>query len=408
MAFDQKKYEAARDKLITNNEGVVNNIYLDTRGIPTAGKGVAFIATPNSRNGQRYTVDEPKVNGLSEVLGLSDKDKAQFMKLMQQQAQNLNTFPRPVYPNKKGEVNLNNFLKTPLGSASEQLFGSITTGKGGHFDVLTNNKSVMQIKFADQQSDELYRKTTIEDKERALNKYVLNKVGCPKEALSENQRAALFSMVYHGAADKARAAASVIKQYSEGKISEEVYHKRMEATVLHPQFQGPNKQYLGRSRRELNLIQDVIPRITKHSSLDPNHNLDNFAHQTQVANAQLSPAAKKLAEQCEEQLIDFCKRNNISASDPDDYKNIAMALTAKGIEARMSKVESVNVDLNENSVFIFSHEPDLRYAKMQLDTATKTPAHESAHQVVQAENTLAREQAERQFNQNQSQGRSMG
>ena len=75
MAFDQKKYEAARDKLITNNEGVVNNIYLDTRGIPTAGKGVAFIATPNSRNGQRYTVDEPKVNGLSEVLGLSDKPK---------------------------------------------------------------------------------------------------------------------------------------------------------------------------------------------------------------------------------------------------------------------------------------------------------------------------------------------
>ena len=404
MAFNQRKYEAARDQLIVDNERIVNNVYLDIWGIPTAGKGVAFIATPNSRNGQRYTVDEPKVNGLSEVLGLSDKDKAQFMKLMQQQAQNLNTFSRPVYPKGIGQTNLTNFLKSPLGSASEQLFGPITMGEKKSFDILTNSKSVMQIKFTDQQSDELYRKTTIEEKEKILDRYVLNKVGCPKEALSENQRAALFSMVYHGAADKARAAASVIKQYSEGKISEEVYHKRMEATVLHPQFQGPNKQYLGRSRRELNLIQDVIPRITKHSALD---DLDNFT-QTQVANAQLSPAAKKLAEQCEERLIDFCKRNNISASDPDDYKNIAMALTAKGIEARMSRVESVNIDLNENSVFIFSHEPDLRYAKMQLDTATKTPAHESAHQVVQAENTLAREQAERQFNQNQSQGRSMG
>lgn len=277
-------------------------------------------------------------------------------------------------------------------------------GENKSFDVLTNSKSVMQIKLTAQQSDELYRKTTIEEKEGVLDRAVLNRVGCPKEALSENQRAALFSMVYHGAADKARAAASVIKQYSEGKISEEVYHKRMEATVLHPQFQGKNNQFLGRSRRELNLIQDVIPRITKQSALD---DLDNFA-QTQVANAQLSPAAKKLAEQCEERLIDFCKRNNISASDPDDYKNIAMALTAKGIEARMSRVESVNVDLNENSVFIFSHEPDLRYAKMQLDTATKTPAHESTLQVAQAENTLAREQVERQFNQNQSQGRSMG
>lgn len=406
MAFDQKKYEAARDKLIADNEWIVNNIYLDIWGIPTAGKGVAFIATPNNRNGHRYTVDEPKVNGLSKVLGLSDKDASQFMELMQQQADNLNTFSPPDYS--KGKANLSNFLKTKLGSASEQLFGPITKGEKGNFDVLTNSKSVMQIKLTAQQSDELYRKTTIKEKEDALDRAVLNSVGCPKEALSENQRAALFSMVYHGSVKKAKAAASVIKQYAEGKISEEVYHKKMEATVLHPKFQGKNKQFLERSRRELNLIQDVIPRITKHSALNPNHNLDNFAHQTQVANAQLSPAAKKLAEQCEERLIDFCKRNNISASDPDDYKNIAMALTAKGIEARMSRVESVNVDLNENSVFIFSHEPDLRYAKMQLDTATKTPAHESAHQVVQAENTLAREQAERQFNQNQSQGRSMG
>ncbi len=400
MAFNQRKYEAARDQLIVDNERIVNNVYLDIWGIPTAGKGVALIATPNRRNGQRYTVDEPKVNGLSEVLGLSDKDKSQFMKLMQQQAQNLNTFSRPVYPKGIGQTNLTNFLKSPLGSASEQLFGPITMGEKKSFDILTNSKSVMQIKFTDQQSDELYRKTTIEEKEKILDRYVLNKVGCPKEALSENQRAALFSMVYHGAADKARAAASVIKQYSEGKISEEVYHKRMEATVLHPQFQGPNKQYLGRSRRELNLIQDVIPRITKHSALD---DLDNFA-QTQVATAQLSPAAAKLAGQCEKQLIAFCERNNISATHPDDYKNIAMALTAKGIEARMSRVESVNVDLDGNSVAIFSHEPDLRYAKMQLDTATKTPAHESTLQVAQAENTLAREQAERQFAQNQSQG----
>ena len=29
MAFDQKKYEAARDELIVENEHVVNNIYLD-------------------------------------------------------------------------------------------------------------------------------------------------------------------------------------------------------------------------------------------------------------------------------------------------------------------------------------------------------------------------------------------
>ena len=404
MAFDQKKYEAARDKLIISNERIVNNVYLDIWGIPTAGKGVALIAPPNKYNGHRYTVDSSKVNELLQILELPDKDKSQFMTLMQKQADNLNTFPRPDYPKGKGQINLTNFLKSPLGNASEQLFGPITMGENKSFDILTNNKSVMQMKFTEQQSDKLYRTPTIINKtERDLDKYVLNSVGCPKEALSENQRAALFSMVYHGAADKARAAASVIKQYSEGKISEEVYHKKMEATVLHPQFQGKNNQFLGRSRRELELIQDVIPRITKHSALD---DLDNFA-QTQVATAQLSPAAAKLVEQCEKQLIAFCERNDISATHPDDYKNIAMALTAKGIEARMSRVESVNVDLDGNSVAIFSHEPDLRYAKMQLDTATKTPAHESALQVAQAENTLAREQAERQFAQNQSQGQKM-
>ena len=153
MAFNQRKYEAARDQLIVDHERIANNVYLDIWGIPTAGKGVAFIATPNSRNGQRYTVDEPKVNGLSEVLGLSDKDKAQFMKLMQQQAQNLNTFSRPVYPKGIGQTNLTNFLKSPLGSAPEQLFGPITMGEKKSFDILTNSKSVMQIKFTDQQSD---------------------------------------------------------------------------------------------------------------------------------------------------------------------------------------------------------------------------------------------------------------
>ena len=38
--------------------------------------------------------------------------------------------------------------------------------------------------------------------ERRLDNAVLKKVNCPKEALSEEQRASLYSMTYHGRIEK--------------------------------------------------------------------------------------------------------------------------------------------------------------------------------------------------------------
>ena len=408
MATENSKlsdqYYQQRDGLMLKNEGIVQNIYLDTRGIPTVGISVALIYV----NGKKATVDTQRVNKIAEYTHLSSSEKEQLMGLLQEQAHNLENNPRPSYPKNrrtgKVERTLSNFLSTPLGKASAETFGTIN---GRTWNILTDEQDKMQINFSTEQVNEFY-KIIAPEYEGRLDR-VLQRKGVPKEAISEEQRAALFSLTYHGGDNlktnrHLRLAIDGIKDYSEGRITKEQFESRIEKIFGHV-----NGQFHSRRKVEGELLMHVKPRVQQqHSSLDPNHNLDNFAHQTQVANAQLSPAAKKLAEQCEEQLIDFCKRNNISASDPDDYKNIAMALTAKGIEARMSRVESVNVDLNENSVAIFSHEPDLRYANMQLDTATKTPAHESAHQVVQAENTLAREQAEQQYTQNQSQGRSMG
>ena len=409
MATENSKlsnqYYQQRDELMLKNEGIVQNIYLDTIGIPTVGIGVALIYV--DRKKATATVDTQRVNKIAEYAHLSNPEKEQLMGLLQEQAHNLENNPRPSYPkNKKGKVErtLSNFLATPLGKASAETFGTIN---GGHWNILTDEQDKMQINFSTEQVNEFYKIIVAPEYEGKLDR-ALEKKGVPKEAISEEQRAALFSLTYHGGDNlkrnrHLRLAIDGIKDYSEGRITKEQFESRIEKIFGHV-----NGQFHSRRKVEGELLMHVKPRVQQqHSSLDPNHNLDNFA-QTQVANAQLSPAAKKLAEQCEERLIDFCKRNNISASDPDDYKNIAMALTAKGVEARMSKVESVNVDLNGNSVAIFSHEPDLRYAEMQLDTATKTPAHESAHQVAQAENALAREQAERQFNQNQSQGRSMG
>ena len=392
------QYYQKRDGLMLKNEGIVQNIYLDTRGIPTVGIGVALIYV----DGKKATVDTQRVNKIAEYTHLSSSEKEQLMGLLQEQAHNLENNPRPRYPNNKRT--LSNFRSTPLGIASEKTFGTIN---GRNWNILTDAQDKMQIHFSTEQVNEFY-KIIAPKYENDLDSALKIK-GVPKEAISEEQRAALFSLTYHGGGNlkenrHLRLAIDGIKDYSEGRITKEQFESRIEKIFGHV-----NGQFHSRRQGEGELLMHVKPPVQQqHSSLDPNHNLDNFAHQTQVANAQLSPAAKKLAEQCEERLIDFCKRNNISASDPDDYKNIAMALTAKGIEAKMSRVESVNVDLNGNSVAIFSHEPDLRYAEMQLDTATKTPAHESTLQVAQAENTLAREQAERQFNQNQSQGRSMG
>ena len=406
MATENSKlsdqYYQQRDELMLKNEGIVQNIYLDTIGIPTVGIGVSLIYV--DRKKATATVDTQRVNKIAEYTHLSSSEKEQLMGLLQEQAHNLENNPRPRYPNNKRT--LSNFRSTPLGRASEKTFGTIN---GGHWNILTDAQDKMQIHFSTEQVNEFY-KIIAPKYENDLDS-ALQRKGVPKEAISEEQRAALFSLTYHGGGNlkenrHLRLAIDGIKDYSEGRITKEQFESRIEKIFGHV-----NGQFHSRRQGEGELLMHVKPpkpRVQQHSSLDPNHNLDNFAHQTQVANAQLSPAAKKLAEQCEERLIDFCKRNNISASDPDDYKNIAMALTAKGIEARMSRVESVNVDLDGNSVTIFSHEPDLRYAEMQLDTATKTPAHESTLQVAQAENTLAREQAERQFNQNQSQGRSIG
>lgn len=387
------QYYQQRDALMLKNEGIVQNIYLDTRGIPTVGIGVALIYVGKGK----ATVDTQRVNKIAEYAHLSSSEKDQLMGLLQEQAHNLENNPRPDYPkNRAGKVErtLSNFLATPLGQASAKTFGTIN---GKTWNILTDEQDKMQINFSTEQVNEFY-KIVAPEYETKLD-HILKTKGVPKDAISEEQRAALFSLTYHGGQDLTRnrhlrLAIDGIKDYSEGRITKEQFESRIKEN-----FDHVKGQFHSRRKAEGELLMHVKPRTQQHSSLD----LDNFS-QTQVANAQLSPTAKKLVQQCEEKLIDFCKKHDISATNPDDYKNIAMVLTAKAVEARMSKVDSLNLNLEGNTVAVFSHEPDLRYANVSLDTATKTPANESALQVAQAENTLAREQAERQFAQNQSQG----
>lgn len=44
--FSNEKYLAARNRLVERNEDFINNIYLDTNGLPTVGIGVLLVNRP--------------------------------------------------------------------------------------------------------------------------------------------------------------------------------------------------------------------------------------------------------------------------------------------------------------------------------------------------------------------------
>ena len=113
----------------------------------------------------------------------------------------------------------------------------------------------------------------------------------------------------------------------------------------------------------------------------------------------LSPRAEKLSQQCENKLIEYCNKHDITATEPSDFKNISMALTNHAIKAGMSKVESLTIDDNWK-VSIFSHEPDLRYASLMASDAVKIPAEQSMLNIQNSEQELA-QQRNNQIAQNQ-------
>ena len=113
----------------------------------------------------------------------------------------------------------------------------------------------------------------------------------------------------------------------------------------------------------------------------------------------LSPRAEKLFQQCEDKLKEYCNKHNITATEPNDFKNISMALANNAIKASMSKVESLTID-DKWEVSVFSHEPDLRYASVMAHDAVKVSAEQSMLNIQNTEQELA-QQRNNQVAQNQ-------
>ena len=270
--FDQDRYMKLRDKMIENNENVVDNIYLDTRAVPTISAGVALIERGKDK---RWHVNADRVAKLANMLNLTKEENKILNTSLNKQESLLNKYqPKPTeYSNFKS------LLSSELGKEAAQIFGTIklTKHNGTYtYDVYTQSESTIKISLTRQQSMEMYAQIAPEY-ERRLDNAVLKKVNCPKEALSEEQRAALYSMTYHGRIEKAKKVADAIGDYWRGEISETALHSRIKQTI------GANSNFSGREKSELQYLELIKQRPEKHSMEKSDTNL---------AELNLSPAGK--------------------------------------------------------------------------------------------------------------------
>lgn len=128
--------------------------------------------------------------------------------------------------------------------------------------------------------------------------------------------------------------------------------------------------------------------------------------ETQASINDISPKHQQFVQQCEDKLIEECNKRNLIADSPQDYKNIAAAVAAKGItEQGMDKVEKATIEgLN---FYIGSYSPHTKIASVNVYEAVNIPVHESMEKIQQSEQQIMQKKQERQMVQEQNQGRNV-
>lgn len=120
----------------------------------------------------------------------------------------------------------------------------------------------------------------------------------------------------------------------------------------------------------------------------------------------ISSKHQKFIQQCEDKLVAICHERGITADSPQDFKNIAAAIAAKGItEQGMDKVEKATID--GSNFYIGSYSPYTKIVSVNVHEAVNIPVHESMEKIQQSEQQTAQKNQERQMAQEQNQGRSM-
>ncbi|KJJ23245.1 MULTISPECIES: hypothetical protein [unclassified Neisseria] len=241
--FSTEKYIAARDRLVERNEAFIDNIYLDSYGLPTAGIGVLLVDRQRDRSWQ---LNHSRVNLLADVTNLSDLDREKLISTLEKYTDVLDRHRDEKYQN------LAAFKNSAFGAEAKAVLGDISFNRTtSSWDVLTSNQSTMKFKMTHDQTLKLYNSIS-SDYENRLDR-LLREKNCPKEALSEEQRAGLYSMVYHGSRFKAGKMADAIGDYWRGEISEEQLLSRI-------QRDGMDSKFPERSRNEINYMIQIKER----------------------------------------------------------------------------------------------------------------------------------------------------
>ncbi|WP_236621749.1 hypothetical protein [Luteimonas huabeiensis] len=329
-----------RLELIDRNEARVDNVYLDTLGIPTVGFGVALTARQRDRS---MRVDQEHVDALADVLNLDPARREQLNALLSDYSKVQNRHIDERFRN------LGAFQRSQFGQEAQEVLGPTTNtrheGPNGAFyswDVLTDRQSPLQLSLTHEQSLELFQRIAPVYESR-LNR-ILQRADCPAEALSEEQRAALYSMTYHGATGKANRVAEPIGEYWRGEISEEQLQTELRRAVHDPNFPQ-------RSANELELLQNIERRPVRETDAPehPQQGLDNATPANSTGGARPVDDLPPQGEQERRRMIGDDRHRNDEAlprenptafttGDPDLDK-LAAALFADD-EAAISRVSA--------------------------------------------------------------------
>ena len=130
--------------------------------------------------------------------------------------------------------------------------------------------------------------------------------------------------------------------------------------------------------------------------------VENKPESKSTESISISPQAQRFAQQCEEKLIALCNEKGIAADSPQDFKNIAMALTVKGVENQMTRVDKMAFG-EGTMLHILSYEPHAKIAAVSANDVVNIPMVESMAKIQQTEQQYAQFAQERQMSLNQSQ-----
>ena len=163
---------------------------------------------------------------------------------------------------------------------------------------------------------------------------------------------------------------------------------------------------IGQYMMELNQMPFSQQDVRQPEILDkpetPNREQPVNTNTLKNANPEISPQAQQLYQQCEEKLIALCKEKNITADNPQDFKNIAMALTAKALEHQMTKVDKMDFGKGD-MLYILSNQPHAVLASVAANDVVNIPITESMAKIQQIEQQQTQLAQERQVSQSQSQ-----